>query len=247
MRDRPVTFHPMAASPRRSSTASWPGPLPRLRRALPSRLYAIVDADTASRAGWKVVDLAAAYLDHGATFLQLRATQAPGRDVLRWTDAIAERMRRTSADAILVTNDRVDVALAASVPFVHVGQDDLPPDDVRVLVGPDGMVGLSTHTVEQVARACAAPIDYLAVGPVYGTRTKDTGYGAVGLEMVRHAAAAASAAERPLPVVAIGGISAERCGEVIEAGAAAVAVIGGLLDGDPGAAVRRYLTALGEG
>jgi thiamine-phosphate pyrophosphorylase len=220
--------------------------LPKPRRALPSRLYAIVDADAASQAGWHVVDLAGAYLDTGARFLQLRAKQASGRDVLRWTDAIADRMRRTCPEAILVTNDRVDVALAASVPFVHVGQDDLPPDDVRALLGQAGMVGLSTHTAEQVARACAAPIDYLAVGPVYGTRTKDTGYDAVGLEMVRHAAAAASTAERPLPVVAIGGILAERCADVIEAGADAVAVIGGLLDGDPGAAVRRYLTALGE-
>lgn len=220
--------------------------MPTPRKALPSRLYAIADADAAARAGWNVVDLAAAFLDNGVRFLQLRAKHASGRDVLRWTDAIADRMRRTSADAILVTNDRVDVALAASVPFVHVGQDDLPPDDVRALLGQDGMVGLSTHTLEQVARACAAPIDYLAVGPVYGTQTKNTGYDVVGLDMVRHAAAAASTAERPLPVVAIGGISAERCAEVIEAGADAVAVIGGLLDGDPGTAVRRYLTALGE-
>lgn len=217
------------------------------RRAIPSRLYAIVDADAAALAGWGVVDLAGAYLDNGVRLLQLRAKHAPGRDVLRWTDAIGARIRRTNPDALLVTNDRVDVALAASLPFVHVGQDDLSPDDVRALVGQDGIVGLSTHTVEQVARACAAPIDYLAVGPVFGTRTKDTGYDAVGLDLVRHAAAAAAIARRPsLPVVAIGGISAERCAQVIEAGAAAVAVIGGLLDGDPGAAVRRYLTALGE-
>lgn len=217
------------------------------RRAIPSRLYAIVDADAAAHAGWGVVDLAGAYLDNGVRLLQLRAKHAPGRDVLRWTDEIGARIRRTNPDALLVTNDRVDVALAASLPFVHVGQDDLSPDDVRALVGQDGIVGLSTHTVEQVARACAAPIDYLAVGPVFGTRTKDTGYDAVGLDLVRHAAAAAAIARRPsLPVVAIGGISAERCAQVIEAGAAAVAVIGGLLDGDPGAAVRRYLTALGE-
>lgn len=192
-----------------------------------------------------MVDLAAAYVDSGARFLQLRAKEAAGRDVLRWTDAIAERMRRTHADAILVTNDRVDVALAASVPFVHVGQDDLPPDDVRALVGPDGMVGLSTHTIAQVARACAAAIDYLAVGPVFGTQTKATGYDPVGLDLVR--LATETAASDPLPVVAIGGITVDRCADVIEAGASAVAVIGGLLEaGDPGAAVRRYLTALGE-
>ncbi len=204
----------------------------------------MVDADVSARAGWDVVSLATAFLDAGARLLQLRAKHATGRDVLRWTDAIAARLA-SYAGATLVTNDRVDVALAASVPCVHVGQDDLAPDDVRALLGPSGFIGLSTHTQAQIANACAAPIDYLAVGPVYGTTTKDTGYAPVGLTLVRHAAVAAAGAG--LPVVAIGGIRAERCQELVEAGASAVAVIGGLLeDGDPAAGVRRYLQALGE-
>lgn len=219
--------------------------MPTSPEALPSRLYAIVDAAVAAHAGWDVVDLAAAYVDGGARLLQLRAKDLPGRNVLRWTDTIAARLQ-SYPGTVLITNDRVDVALAAGVPNVHVGQDDLSPDDVRALVGPEGLVGLSTHTPEQIAAACAMPIDYLAVGPVFGTRTKLTGYDAVGLDLVRHAAQAA-AAVGSLPVVAIGGITAERSAAVIEAGASAVAVIGGLLDGgDPAGAVRRYLSALGE-
>ena len=89
--------------------------------------------------------------------------------------------------------------------------------------------------------------DYLAVGPIFGTRTKDTGYDAVGLDMVRHAARAVATDERPLPIVAIGGITAAAATDVIAAGASAVAVIGGLLEeGDPAVTVRRYLAALGE-
>lgn len=213
---------------------------------LPSRLYAIVDADVAARADWDVVDLARAYLDSGARLLQLRAKAAGGRDVLRWTDAIVVTLA-SYPGTLLVTNDRVDVALAAGVPHVHVGQEDLSPADVRALVGAAGRIGLSTHTPSQVARACAEPIDYLAVGPVFGTTTKDTGYDAVGLAFVREAARTVAASSRPVPIVAIGGITAERCADVIEAGAAAVAVIGGLLDDThPSVAVTRYLTALGE-
>jgi thiamine-phosphate diphosphorylase len=205
-----------------------------------------VDASVATHAGWDVVDLAVRCLDSGVRLLQLRAKDASGRDVLRWTDAIAARVG-TYPGTLLITNDRVDVALAAGVPNVHVGQDDLTPVDVRALVGPTGVVGLSTHTTSQVASACAMPIDYLAIGPVFDTRTKATGYEAVGLDLVRHAATAAAQASAPLPVVAIGGITADRAGEVIEAGAAAVAVIGGLVaESDPSAAIRRYLTAVGD-
>lgn len=205
-----------------------------------------MDASVATHAGWDVVDLAVRCLDSGVRLLQLRAKDASGRDVLRWTDAIAARVG-TYPGTLLITNDRVDVALAAGVPNVHVGQDDLTPVDVRALVGPAGVVGLSTHTTSQVASACAMPIDYLAIGPVFDTRTKATGYEAVGLDLVRHAAAAAAQASAPRPVVAIGGITADRAGEVIEAGAAAVAVIGGLVaEGDPSAAIRRYLTAVGD-
>jgi thiamine-phosphate pyrophosphorylase len=136
-------------------------------RALPSRLYAIVDADAAAGAGWQVPDLADAYLQAGVRLLQIRAKQAGGRDLLAWTEAIA----RIAGDAWVIVNDRVDVALIAGTRHVHLGQDDLPIGDARALVGPDAAIGLSTHTPAQIDLACQAPVSYIAVGPVYGTQT----------------------------------------------------------------------------
>ena len=124
---------------------------------------------------------------------------------------------------------------------MHVGQDDLSPADARAIVGPEAMVGYSTHSVEQVEAALREPVTYVAVGPVFGTRTKDTGYGAVGLGLVANAVALAG----HTPIVAIGGISLENAKSVREAGAAAVAVISDLLStGDPRGRVAAYLQAL---
>ena len=106
------------------------------RRPLPSRLYAIVDADVASRAGWHVPDLADAYLQAGVQFLQVRAKHAPARDVLAWTEAIARR----AGEAWVIVNDRVDIAIVAGTRHVHLGQDDLPVQEARVLVGPGDAV-----------------------------------------------------------------------------------------------------------
>jgi len=123
-----------------------------------------------------------------------------------------------------------------------VGQDDLEPADARAIIGDSGLVGLSTHTPDQIDAAAAAPIDYLAIGPVFDTITKDTGYAAVGLERVRHAA---ERSQRP--VVAIGGITLETAPAVIAAGASAVAVISDLVaSGDPAARVHEYLQCLGR-
>jgi thiamine-phosphate pyrophosphorylase len=217
-----------------------------MRPMLPSRLYAIIDDQAALRAGWTVPDCAAAWLDAGARLLQVRAKAATGRDFLAWVDAIARRLE-TCPGAQVFINDRIDVALAAGLSAVHVGQDDLPVSEARALLGATGRIGLSTHTPAQVAEALTLPIDYLAVGPVFGTATKDTGYEAVGLDLVRAAAAEVQRAGLSLPVVAIGGVTIDRALEVIEAGAAAVAVIGALYDGPtPAAQVRRFLRALGE-
>jgi thiamine-phosphate pyrophosphorylase len=126
---------------------------------------------------------------------------------------------------------------------VHVGQDDLAPDAVRRLLGSDRIVGFSTHTVEQIDHAVRQPIDYVAVGPVFGTASKNTGYEAVGLRMVEEAAKRARA--RGLPVVAIGGITLATAADVIAAGADSVAVISDLLaTGDPRARVSQYLDKL---
>jgi thiamine-phosphate pyrophosphorylase len=217
--------------------------LPAPRRSLPSKLYAIVDVDVAARAGWSVPDLADAYLQAGVRFLQVRAKEAAARDVLAWTEMIARR----AGNAWVIVNDRVDIAIVARTGHVHLGQDDLPVPDARALVGPDAVIGLSTHTPEQIDDACQLPVDYIAVGPVFGTHTKDTGYAPVGTAMVGEARRRVDAyGGRPL--VAIGGITLDRAADVMAAGADAVVVISDLLAGGrPGVRARAFLQALGEG
>jgi thiamine-phosphate pyrophosphorylase len=208
-----------------------------------SPLCAIVDADASARAGWQLLDLARACLDGGARFLQLRAKSMPGADLLEASTRLVALARRF--DATVVINDRADIAALSGADGVHVGQEDLAPDDVRRVVGDRAIVGLSTHTIDQLDAAATAPVSYLAIGPVFGTSTKDTGYDAVGLEMVREASRRAAA--RGLPLVAIGGITLGRAASVIEAGASSVAVIGDLLVGDdPRKRTREFLARLGR-
>lgn len=122
---------------------------------------------------------------------------------------------------------------------VHVGQEDLAPAAARAIVGDTAIVGRSTHTEQQVDAARQEPIDYLAIGPVFGTATKATGYDAVGLDMVRRATRAGR------PVVAIGGVTLDNAASVIAAGAASVAVISDLVSGgDPQRRVRDFLARL---
>src|SRR5690606_32245027 len=115
---------------------------------LPSRLYAIVDASMAEAAGWRVPDLAHAYLDAGVRFMQLRAKTSSAMQMLSWVDEIGGRLPAYPG-AVLVTNDRVDVAMAAGMPHVHLGQDDLSATDARALLGARGFIGWSTHTRDQ--------------------------------------------------------------------------------------------------
>jgi len=207
-------------------------------RSLP-RLQAIVDIDVAAAAGWMAVDLARAYLDGGATFLQLRAKALPSSRFLDICDAVVELTRE--AGGLVIVNDRVDLAKLSGASGVHVGQDDLPVAETRALLGDDAIVGFSTHSVAQVQAAIGQPSSYIAVGPVFGTRTKETGYEAVGRRLV--AEASRLCGERP--VVAIGGVTLENAPSVIEAGAACVAVIGDLLSGSrPEDRVRDYCNVL---
>jgi thiamine-phosphate pyrophosphorylase len=207
------------------------------------RLYAIVDTDACAARGLDPVALAGIFLDAGVRLLQLRAKALPSGALLSLAAAIAAEARR--AGALFVVNDRADLAALAGASGVHVGQDDLAPADARLVTGPGTLVGLSTHTPAQIAAAVAAPIDYLAVGPVYGTGSKDTGYTAVGLDLVRHAATAAAA--HRLPVVAIGGITLDTAPQVVAAGASSVAIISDLLaTGDPSARARAYVERLGR-
>ncbi len=132
--------------------------------------------------------------------------------------------------------------MLASADGVHVGQDDLSVDDVRAIAGPNATVGISTHTREQIDEAIAGTATYVAVGPIFGTATKATGYDARGLDLLRYAA------NRGKPIVAIGGITLERAPSVAAAGAAAVAVITDLLKGgDVEARARAFTLALPPG
>jgi thiamine-phosphate pyrophosphorylase len=204
-------------------------------------LYTILDADVAARAGWTLGDLASACLAGGATFLQVRAKQAASGSLLDTAAAVVERAH--AAGAVVIVNDRADIARLAGADGVHLGQDDLPPASARAILPDAAIVGLSTHTPEQIESALGQPISYLAIGPVFGTSTKATGYDAVGLARVGHAAARART--RTLPVVAIGGITLESAREILQAGADSIAVISDLLaTGDPESRVREYLRRL---
>jgi thiamine-phosphate pyrophosphorylase len=201
-------------------------------------LYAIVDEEAASLAGHTVPALATSLIGAGVRLLQIRAKLCPGGRFLEHALAIREAAHGTGT--LIVVNDRFDVALAADLRAVHVGQDDLPPGLVRRFLGREGIVGLSTHTRAQIDAALYEPIDYLAVGPVFGTATTDTGYDAVGLDLVRYAAACTD-----VPIVAIGGITLERAPEVIAAGATSVAIVTDLLrHGDPAVRARATLAVL---
>src|SRR5262249_7697636 len=161
--------------------------------------------------------------------IQLRDKQPSSGARLALADAAVALARR--AGARLIVNDRADLARLAGADGVHVGQDDLPVEEARRIVGRDAIVRVSTHDPAQAA-AVAASAAYLAVGPIYGTATKDTGYSARGLDLLRRALRLSSgqaAGASAVPVVAIGGITLERAPEVIAAGAASVAVISDLL------------------
>jgi thiamine-phosphate pyrophosphorylase len=204
-------------------------------------LHAIVDEEAAARAGWPLVDLAKAFLDGGARLLQVRAKRASGAAFLDAASAIVALAHTAGAAAIV--NDRADIARLAGADGVHVGQDDLTPTLVRRIVGDRAVVGLSTHTPAQLTAACEAPVSYVAIGPVFATGTKATGYAAIGLERVRAAAAVAQAYR--LPLIAIGGITLDTAAGVIAAGAASVAVISDLLStGDPAMRVREFIERL---
>ena len=199
-------------------------------------LQAILDVDAATRAGWDPLDLATAFLDGGATFVQIRAKHLPSGPFLDLCDRVVALARPGGVRVIV--NDRADLARLSGASGVHVGQDDLPPRAVRELLGRDAIVGFSTHTVGQIDAAVSEPITYVAVGPVFGTATKDTGYAAVGLSLVGEAVRRA----KGLPVVAIGGITPARALEVAGTRAAGVAVVGAVMKAsDPTAAVAALL------
>jgi thiamine-phosphate pyrophosphorylase len=169
--------------------------------------------------------------------LQVRSKALAGHAFFTLASTIVRFAREY--DARVIVNDRVDIARLVNAAGVHVGQDDLPPRAARALLGDEALIGLSTHTLAQVEDTVREPLDYVALGPVFGTASKVTGYEAVGLPMVQAATRLVG------PVVAIGGITLETMPSVIAAGAASVAVIGDLLaTGDPTGRVREYMSRL---
>ena len=173
-------------------------------------------------------------------FLQLRSKVLPAGKMLDIADLAVARCQ--AAGAVLIVNDRADVARMARAHGLHVGQEDLSPADARLVIGEDALIGLSTHTDAQVEAACDEPISYLAIGPVFATATKERAQPVVGLAGVERASRRARAAG--LPTVAIGGITLQDAPKAIAAGAAAVAVISDLLADDVSRRARAYLTAL---
>src|SRR4051812_9190159 len=194
-------------------------------------LYLVIEAAPAR-------DVVPAALAGGVDVVQLRDKHADDEEVV----AASLELRRLCDErgALLILNDRSDLALACRADGVHVGQDDDPVAEVRAAVGPDLVIGLSTHSPEQVAAAeRVAAVDYLGVGPVWPTDTKP-GLEPVGLELVRHAAAHVRK-----PWFAIGGIDDVRAVEVTAAGARRIAVVRAIRDADdPGAEAAALRTAL---
>jgi thiamine-phosphate pyrophosphorylase len=205
------------------------------------RLYAILDIDLLEQRRLDPLRVLDVWLDAGVRLIQLRAKTMASGAMLALAETMAVRAR--AAGATFVVNDRADIAKLAGADGVHVGQDDLPPADVRrVLLPAPAIVGLSTHDEAQARDACAQPISYLAIGPVFATTSKAQPDPVVGLAGVRMAAALA--APHALPVIAIGGITLERAPSVIAAGASSVAVISDLLADDLAARARAFVDAL---
>jgi thiamine-phosphate pyrophosphorylase len=200
------------------------------------RLNAIVDPERAN--GRALDEIARLAVAGGATLVQLRDKHGSTRRMIEEARAIKAALAGTGVP--LVINDRVDVALVAQADGVHVGQDDMRAADARRLLGPDAIIGLSIKTV---ALANAAPIeqlDYVGVGGVYATTSKDNPDRPIGIAGLRAIVAAFRARKRGLPICGIAGIDAINAAAVIDAGADGIAVISALsMHPDPQAAARQ--------
>jgi len=196
-------------------------------------VYPITDTTIS---GLSHADQVAILGDAGATFVQLREKNLPALDF--YNEAKIALSIAAEKGITLIINDRVDIALALGASGVHLGQDDLPPDVARKLLGDDAIIGYSTHSVSQAIAAAVLPVDYIAIGPIFPTGTKTNPDPVVGLEGLR----AVRDTIGNMPLVAIGGITESNAAVVIESGANSVAVITALLAGGPTAISDRYRT-----
>ena len=188
-----------------------------------SRLYAIADAEILAVRGVALADFAGDLRAAGVGLVQYRDKTGSPQEVLRAAAILREAMAGSACR--LIMNDRADLAVLANFDGVHVGQGDLSPADARRVVGTDRIVGVSTHTDDQVRRADQSCADYIAIGPVFATGTKLNSDPVVGLDGVRRARALTTK-----PLVAIGGITRANARSVIDAGADSIALISALFD-----------------
>jgi thiamine-phosphate pyrophosphorylase len=200
-------------------------------------LYPIIDTGICTAWQLDPVALAAIYVAAGVQILQLRDKNPSSAESLALAERIVHQARE--GEALVIVNDRADIARLSGAAGVHVGQDDLGISDARRVVGSQAVIGISTHDESQIDEALESDATYVAVGPIFGTATKDTGYTARGLDLVRYAA------NRGKPVVAIGGMTLDRAASVLEAGATGLAVITDLLSGNnPAARTRGFIAHL---
>jgi thiamine-phosphate pyrophosphorylase len=186
------------------------------------RVYPITDTSLSPLSHAEQVKL---LIEGGAKFIQLREKKAPARAF--YTAAREALAVAGEKNVRIVINDRADVAFALQAEGLHLGQDDLPPRAARKLLGRNVIIGFSTHNTEQAVAALKMPIDYIAIGPVFPTGTKENPDPVVGLEGVRRVREAIG----DFPLVAIGGITLENAPEVFAAGADSIALIGALTAG----------------
>jgi thiamine-phosphate pyrophosphorylase len=183
------------------------------------RLYLVADPD---HCAGDLADTVARAIDGGVTCVQLRAKTLTDREQL----LMALRIREICGAASIpfLVNDRLDIALASGADGIHLGVDDFPAADVRSLTGPDFLIGFSPDSDDGIIRSKRDGVDYLGIGPVFGTSTKPDAGSALGIEEFRRRCQLS-----PVPVVGIGGITAANTPSVIEAGAAGVAVVSAIL------------------
>ena len=183
------------------------------------RLYVILDAGLVHGS---ILEIAEQLIDAGVRILQYRDKTGTAASMLRTSQTLAKTA--SEAGVSFFVNDRPDIAFLANATGVHVGQDDLSVEQARAIVGPERRVGVSTHNQEQFARAAATSADYIAIGPIFATKSKVNPDPVVGADLLRNLRAITDK-----PIVAIGGIGLDRAGEVLRAGADSVAVISDIL------------------
>jgi len=206
------------------------------RNFLLPKIYPITDRSISGLSHEEQIEL---LIKGGSEFIQLRDKNASSREFFQAAQACLNITKEKNAK--LIVNDRVDIAMILEADGVHLGQDDLPPEQARRLLGEASIIGISTHTIEQAIKAIKLPVDYIAFGPIFGTGTKtnhDTPVGIEGLKELREAMG-------EFPLVAIGGIDLENLGDIFAAGADSAAMISALVS-NPGKIIENTKRAFRE-